>query len=356
VAHTYVLEEFDSTPRLAFLSPEPGSGKTRALEAIGSLVRRPMHAVHCTPAALFRAVGDLENRPTILFDEIDTIFGPKAKDNEEVRGFLNAGHRRSGVTYRCESVGATHRVVAFPSFAAVALAGLYDLPDTIASRSIVVRMRRRAPGEAVEPYRLRIHEAQGLAIGERLAAAVSSLDLPADPGLPRGVTDRPADVWEPLLAVAQAAGGDWPDRAADACAHFVIGAAGVQEASLNLLLLTDLRRVFEEARSPELLPTSTLLAQLHAMEESPWQDLRGKPLDPARLARRLRHFEIRSVNFRHAGAVMKGYRRADLSDAWARYLAPAETEAEAPVSAEAATPATPASAGQHRSWVSTARE
>src|SRR4051812_16451684 len=79
VAHSYLIESFDSTPRLAFLSPEPGSGKTRALEVIGSLVRHPMHAINATPAALFRSVADLDRRPTILFDEIDTIFGPKAK-------------------------------------------------------------------------------------------------------------------------------------------------------------------------------------------------------------------------------------------------------------------------------------
>ena len=112
------------------------------------MVRHPMHAVNCTPAALFRSVSDLEHRPTILFDEIDTIFGPKAKDNEEIRGFLNAGNRRSGVAYRCVGLGSVQRVVEFPAFAAVALAGLHDVPDTIASRSIVVRMRRRGPGES----------------------------------------------------------------------------------------------------------------------------------------------------------------------------------------------------------------
>ena len=203
VAHSYLLEHFDSTPRLAFLSPEPGSGKTRALEVIGSLVRRPMHAVHCTPAALFRAVGDLDNRPTILFDEIDSVFGPKARENEELRAFLNAGHRRSGLTFRCESVGNTHTVVSFASFAAVALAGLHDVPDTIATRSVIVRMRRRGPMDVVEPYRLRVHEPEGLAIGEQLAAALEPLALPEDPVLPAGVTDRPADVWEPLLAVEE---------------------------------------------------------------------------------------------------------------------------------------------------------
>ena len=186
VAHTYRIESFDSTPRLAFLSPEPGSGKTRALEVIGSLVRHPMHAINCTPAALFRSVADLDRRPTILFDEIDTIFGPRAKDNEEVRGFLNAGHRRSGVAYRCVGLGTSQKVAAFPAFAAVAVAGLDDLPATIASRSIVVRMRRRAADEHVEPYRLRHHEPQGLAIGERLADALEVLD----PGRGTGYADR----------------------------------------------------------------------------------------------------------------------------------------------------------------------
>lgn len=147
VAHTYLIDDFESTPRLALLSPEPGSGKTRALEVIGSLVRYPMHAINCTPAALFRSVADLDNRPTILFDEIDTVFGPKARDNEEVRGFLNAGHRRSGVAYRCVGMGTAQKVMAFPSFCAVALAGLNDIPDTIASRAIIIRMRRRGPGE-----------------------------------------------------------------------------------------------------------------------------------------------------------------------------------------------------------------
>ncbi|SFD42367.1 hypothetical protein SAMN05421773_1157 [Streptomyces aidingensis] len=90
-AHTRLLDCFDSAPRLAFLSPEPGSGKTRALEVIESLVPTPMRTENCTPAALFRAVSDLDSRPTLLFDEIDAVFGPKAQDDEELRGLINAG-------------------------------------------------------------------------------------------------------------------------------------------------------------------------------------------------------------------------------------------------------------------------
>ena len=87
---------WESTPRLAFLSPEPASGKTRALEASEPLVPRPVEAVNVSPAYLFRKVGT-DGRPTILFDEIDTVFGPKAKENEEIRGLLNAGHRKGAL-------------------------------------------------------------------------------------------------------------------------------------------------------------------------------------------------------------------------------------------------------------------
>ena len=101
VAHAHLMDVWESTPRIAFLSPEPGSGKTRALEITETLVPRPVEAVNATPAYLFRKVSDDEGLPTILYDEIDTLFGPRAKDNEEIRGMLNAGHRRGACAGRC---------------------------------------------------------------------------------------------------------------------------------------------------------------------------------------------------------------------------------------------------------------
>src|SRR5690606_16155993 len=94
IAHAHLMDVWDSTPRLAVLSPEPGSGKSRVLEVSELLVPRAVEAVNVTPAYLFRKVSAPDGRPTILYDEIDTVFGPKAKDNEEIRGLLNAGHRK----------------------------------------------------------------------------------------------------------------------------------------------------------------------------------------------------------------------------------------------------------------------
>src|SRR6476659_1738539 len=130
IAHAHLMDAWDSTPRIAFLSPEPGSGKTRALEATELLVPRPVEAVNVSPAYLFRKVGSAEGKPTILFDEIDTVFGPEARDNEEIRGLLNAGHRRSGVAGRCVVRGKIVETEEIPAYCAVALAGLGGLPDT----------------------------------------------------------------------------------------------------------------------------------------------------------------------------------------------------------------------------------
>ena len=168
IAHTWFMERWDSTPRIAFLSPEPGSGKSRALEVMEPLVPRPVHAVNVSAAYLFRKVSDTDGAPTILYDEIDTVFGPRAKENEDLRGLLNAGHRKGATAGRCEIQGKKVETVDYPAYCAVALAGLDDLPDTIMTRSVVVRMRRRAPGERVEPWRMRLNGPEGEEIGDRL--------------------------------------------------------------------------------------------------------------------------------------------------------------------------------------------
>jgi hypothetical protein len=327
-AHTHLLEVFDSTPRLGFLSPEPGSGKTRALEITELLVPNPMLAVSASTAALFRAVADLAGRPTILFDEIDTVFGPKAKENEELRGLLNAGHRRSGLSYRCVGDGSNQKVVAFPSYAALAMGGLGTLPDTILTRSVIIRMRKRAPGETVEPFRQRLHEPEGHALRKRLAewAELVTPDITGVyPDMPEGVNDRPADVWEPLLIVADAAGAQWPQRARTACVE-LLASATPDSVSLGVRLLIDARDVFEEMQRERLF-TAELLAGLHGLENAPWAELKGKPLNEYGLGRFLRDYEIRSKNVRIRAEQHKGYERSDFADAWARYCpAPASGE------------------------------
>ncbi|MEQ1953595.1 DUF3631 domain-containing protein [Mesorhizobium sp. CN2-181] len=330
IAHAHSMDAWEATPRIAFLSPEPASGKTRALEISELLVPRPVEAVNVTPAYLFRKVADPQGRPTILFDEVDTVFGPKAKDNEEIRGLLNAGHRQGAVAGRCVVRGKIVETEEIPAYCAVALAGLGDLPDTILTRSVIVQMRRRAPDEHVEPYRRRVHAHQGREIRDRLAAwCVSVVDTLADsfPEMPAGVEDRAADVWEPLLAVADEVGGEWPARARVACVTLVT-ASKEGTPSLGIRLLADLKAVFGDS---EVLSTKTILDMLVTMPESPWADIRGKPLNDTGLAKRLKGYSVNSKTIRIGEWTGKGYSASDFYDAWRRYVSVSPHEAVTPV-------------------------
>jgi len=341
IAHTHLMDAWESTPRIAFLSPEPASGKTRALEVTELLVPNAVEAINVTPAYLFRKVGDDNAKPTILYDEIDTVFGPKAKENEEIRGLLNAGHRRGAVAGRCVARGKTIETEDISAYCAVALAGLGWLPDTILSRSIIIRMRRRAPNEKVTPFRRRVHAPEGNRLRDQLVAwAGGSIEdmTGARPEMPSGIEDRDADMWESLLAIADAAGEDLAKRARVA-AVALVAAAAEREPSLGIRLLSDLRDIF--GKTEQQMTTAVILERLHGIKEAPWSDLKGRPLNDRGLAVRLRQYNVKSKSLSIGGEFgprPKGYTREDLHDAWERYLAPPPSSADR--SATAATGAT----------------
>ncbi|WP_263168126.1 DUF3631 domain-containing protein [Streptomyces sp. SCSIO ZS0520] len=348
-AHAHLIDALDGTARIAFLSPEPGSGKSRALEIVETLTPRAVTTVNASANALFRLVESNEGLPTLLFDEVDTIFGPKANGDEPLRAFLNSGYRRGAKSLRCVGDGKDQTPGFFNSFCAVAMAGLGSLPDTILTRSVIIRMRKRAPNEVVEPYRRRIHEKQGHALRDQLADwadQVRTQVSEAWPEMPEGVTDRPADVWEPLLAVADAAGGDWPARARAACVELIQAAKEGDKASIGIQLLTDLRdKVF---CGTDRLPTAAILECLQALEDAPWGDMdgNGRALTARGLSKMLGEYvtaenkPIRPRSIRTSGAVPKGYYAEDLADAWTRYC-PTPLQK----SATSATPATPQVSG-----------
>jgi hypothetical protein len=334
IGHAWLMDHWESTPRIAFLSPEPGSGKSRALEVTEPLVPRPVHAVNTTPAYLFRKVSDEAGRPTILYDEIDTVFGPKAKDNEDIRGMLNAGHRKGAMAGRCVMRGKVVETEELPAYCAVMLAGLDDLPDTIMTRAVVVRMRRRAPGERVEPWRPRVNHPEAHRLQVRLSAWAAS-DTVADrlagdfwPDIPSQVTDRDADVWEALLVVADLAGGRWPALAREA-AVALVAASKDRAPSVGVLLLRDIREAFTAAGADQLT-TEALLSELNRMDESPWRTIRrGEPLDGRGLSQRLGKYGIGSKL--HAGERgLRGYAAGQFTDAWSRYLPPVSATSAPP--------------------------
>jgi Protein of unknown function (DUF3631) len=295
-------------------------GKTRALEITEALTPSPVHAVNVSPAYLFRKVGDEQSgRPTILYDEVDTLFGSKVQDGGEIRGLLNAGHRRGAVAGRCVVVGNKVQTEEIPAYCAVALAGIGNLPDTIASRAVIIEMRRRAPDEVVEPFRRRLHFPEGESLRTILArwcAEIVGGMENLEPEMPLGVNDRDADCWEPLVAIADAAGSDWPERARASAVNLVT-AASDRTMTTGVQLLSDLHDLFGEA---DRIGTEVILQRLHNLPESPWADIYGKPLNDRGLATRLRKYGVKPKVIRIGEGTHRGYLAEDLREQWRRYL------------------------------------
>ncbi|MGV9424436.1 DUF3631 domain-containing protein [Streptomyces sp. NPDC003656] len=320
VAATHLQPAWQHAPRLAVVGPAKRCGKSRLLDVLTETVHEPMLTINTTPAAVFRSITD--EPPTLLVDEADTIFGtPKmAEKNEEMRGLLNAGHQRN--RYVTRVVGNDHTPHKFATFAMAALAGIGDLPDTIMDRSVVIRMRRRAEGESVKPFRSRRDTPALHDLRDRIAAwARPLLDEAADlePVMP--VEDRAADTWEPLVIVADLAAGAWPRHARMACAQMVAAEVAAEEDHPSgARILADIRRIFVAQREAESLPTEELLHQLRQDPESPWAEWGRGGLTARGLGSMLREFGIKPGNVRLIdGTQRKGYTRNKFLDAWRRY-------------------------------------
>jgi Protein of unknown function (DUF3631) len=317
VAHTHAIERAEATPYLAISSPEKQSGKTRLLECL-QLLAHGCSGIAITPTAatIYRS---LEATPgaTLLLDELDAVFRDHSDKYEEVRAVINAGHRRGATVPRSvPGPKNTWLVKQFPVFGPKALAGIGKLPDTVTDRAIPVRMLKRKRSEPVEKFRVRTATGEAASIVAGLVAALAAQPPAFEANLPIELPDRAADAWEPLLAIADAAGGVWPARARGAAV--VLHASRERDDSLGLRLLSDIRLVLE-ARGIERISTADLVAALQADEEGPWASER-LPLTPHRLARLLHPFEIASKQLRIGSASLKGYEREAFVDGWERYL------------------------------------
>ncbi|MFL6144905.1 MAG: DUF3631 domain-containing protein [Labedaea sp.] len=329
IAVTHAQPAWAHAPRLVIRGPERRCGKSRLLDVVEATCHAPLITVNASPAAVYRSIA--EDPPVLLIDEADTIFGPKAEGHEDLRGLLNAGHQRGRPALRYDASSST--VVTIPTFAMAALAGIGAMPDTIEDRAIVVHMRRRAPGEKAAPYRSRRDRTplRGLAdqLTNWLRADLATLEA-AVPPMP--VEDRAADTWEPLVTVADYAGGPWPDRARLAAVTMTAQAAEQAEQSERIRLLADCRTAFADFTA---LPTTDLLHRLRADLESPWRECGPAGLTAMKLGAMLREYGIRSTTIRFPDiGQAKGYRRADFTDAWDRYCPTQGTPTDTPEGGE----------------------
>lgn len=322
VLHTYVYDQYPQTPYLAVTSAEKGSAKTRVLEVIEQVVRKPWRTIVPSEAVLYRHIHDIQ--PTLMLDETDTIFNPRMQDRYEGhRAILNSGNRQGSTVPRC--VGSSNKIQEFRVFCPKALAGIGTLPDTVTDRAIPVRMKRKRKDERVDRFLLRTVGPQAEALRERIEAWLVDLELEETPSVPEVISDRMQEGCEPLVAIADERGcGD------EARAALVVLLTTERLDSVELMrhrLLRDIRTVWlaaeaELGRQGRSMGTGKLLAKLHALPDGKWDNYYGRPLNSGDLADLLRPYNVKPHVL--SGGKKRGYRRDDLHDLWERYLPPVE--------------------------------
>jgi hypothetical protein len=301
IAHTWVADRFDHTPRLGITSPTKRCGKSTLLDLLRMTCRRTIKADNISASGVFRTIDAL--RPlTLLIDEADSFLD----EAEELRGVLNSGFERSGNVIRVMEIKGEYQPVQFSTFAPCALCSIGDLPSTLADRAVPIRMERKATGEAVQRLRHGRNRADLSDLARKLArwAADTGHSLSTEPAIPEAMGDREGDISTPLLAIADHAGEAWAKRS--------------RRALLDLFGVP----LFVEKGS-DRMPSKELVAALGDMDTRPWPEWKaGKPITANQLARALKTFRVRPTTYRPAGSdvVVKGYIRDDFTAAWNRYL------------------------------------
>ena len=317
VAHCHAFAVAEATPYLNVTSAVKQSGKTRLLEVLEPLVPAAWLTGRVSAAVLTRKVDG--ETPTLLLDESDAAFKHDSEYSEALRSILNSGYRRSGISSLCVGQGTSIGYRDFSTFCPKAIAGIGALPDTVTDRSIRIALKRRAPDESVERFRQRDAQRVGAPLGAQLHAwktvAVEAL-RDAEPALPSALSDRAADVWEPLIAIADLAGGDWPTRARRA-ATGLSGAVSVGDDTVSIRLLEDVGQVLTD----DTIASAELVRRLVTLEDRPWADWAGgRPITQARVAGLLRPFGIHPMKLRVGERTANGYTRRMFADSWSRYL------------------------------------
>jgi len=313
ILHTWLVDRFTMSPRLAITSATKGCGKTTLLRLLVHVTRRGKKTGSISPSALFRAVEKFH--PTIMLDETEKY----VEHGSDLHALLNEGHCKGASTWRV--LGEKMELREFGVFGAVAFARNGRIPEDLEQRSIIIEMQRRLAGEQLTRLRDGPNdELQRVARmcarwAEDHAVEVDGASVDTDTG---DAINRIGDNWLPLFAIADVIGDDWPDRIREAAASLIPR----ESDSLGTMLLADIKMIFDEKQT-DRVASADVCEALAAIEGRPWADWKaGKAMTPNQLARMLKPFHIIPDTVRVGIKTAKGYYRHQFEDVWTRYLTP----------------------------------
>jgi hypothetical protein len=341
VAHAHAINAASFTPYLHVRSTEKQEGKSRLCRVLKMLTPNAYKTDNISPAALIYMID--EKPGTLILDELDAKFRGDKDAAEILRGIIDSGFELDGTYTRCVGEGRNISVRHFRTFCPKVLSGIGRLPGTVEDRSIPIKMKRAKKG-TVPKLRQRGKQAQRIeteaaSIKARLGAWCAhriAVLQDAEPAIPEALSDRQSDACEQLFAIADAAGGHWPQAARKAvvelCAH-----AQVDDGSIGATLLADVKGIFcphddDGNPMPELehVASAGLVEALAKIEGRPWAEWgkAQKPITQNQLAKLLYGYSdskdrpIAPRNIRFGTRVLRGYEREQFTEAWARYLPP----------------------------------
>jgi len=333
VLHTYAFIQRDVSTYLGIESPVKRCGKTTLVKVLCRLVNRPVVASNISSPAFYHVIE--EKQPTLIIDEADTVL----HRNRELRGILNAGYtketayviravRRAGAREEEDELeeldgeGETG-LASYSCWCPKAIAAIGHFPDTLADRCIIIPMHRKMPHELCERVKgLKSEELKRkcLRFAMEHAAEIAS----AQPASPPDLNDRATEIWEPLFALADLAGGEWPKKARDAAVALTSQAQG---DSPRISFMIDLFILLVDARDQgkpdegSRIFSRDLVARLNGWSEHPWGVLlKGKPVTELWLSQQLRPYGVRPKTIWIGDTAAKGYLEDDFTEMFHRYV------------------------------------
>jgi hypothetical protein len=336
-AHTRCFKRWKVTPRLYCFSPVPEAGKTELLNSIVWLCDGAVKLELATGAGLYREIDRAGEGRVLCVDEVEDSPTGGLYGDERIRAVFNGnGTRVAGGVLLTEEVedGRTRKIQPrrLSTLAPMAFAGLASLKPTMRSRAIVIHMQTYDVGYTPDVDSLTEHASK---IARWIDDNADSFDeCPDLPALSRKPGPRLADLWRPMIAIAEAIGGQWPDLVRQAMED-VFAFAPPMNAAQRLLL--DVRRVFDARREaggvkPEHRDLITSRELVDALDEQEHGDEHFRGVSShhtareQRLASRLSEWRIGPSRARqpgYPGADKQGrvrvYRREDFEDVWTRH-------------------------------------
>jgi hypothetical protein len=332
VLHTYVFEMRDTVAYVAIESPEKRCGKTTLLSVMASMACKPLIASNITVGALFRSVHTCS--PTLFIDEADTFMA----GNSTMRGIINSGNtRRTAYVLRLSGSRQSYRQITLPDsppavpnndtglkkyscWCPKVIAMIGQVPDTIADRSIVVKMARKLTTETCAPLS-ELDTADIKARCVRFASDMAQSIAQAPKIRGEGLNDRAADTFDPLFVITRLAGDGWEQKLHEA-ALALSSTVDIENSGATLIM--DVLSLFGETGSEKMFSRDivTLLRNSGLKSET----LKYSSINEYHISKTLRQYGIRPVNIRIGSQVHRGYLAADFTAAVIRYVSEADRE------------------------------